>query len=612
MSRTRHPQHLVALARACGIELEFRDGLGEVRRASVETLRRLLMALGHGAEDEASAKRSLQRVREVAIDNEARPSRRMSCHRPESTATGLLLNLYTLRSSSDRGFGDFAALEECVRRAARTGFDFVGVNPLHALRNTRSDSSPYYPVSRLFRSELYLDANALPEADSPSVQRTMASASMRRSTRKQSAADELDYDALAKQQRTVLNAAYEVFRRSSTRSARWRAFQSFVARKGAELDGFATFMAIEERYGRDRSRWRRGLANRDPSAVARFRADYPDPIQFHRFVQFELERQWLAIGALANRSGMRIGLYSDLAIGSAPDSADVWMDPDSFVTGFSLGAPPDGYARQGQVWNFPPLNPAALVDADAKRFRALLRAAMLGAGAVRIDHAIGLVRQYWIPEGEPGTNGVMVRMPATRLFEVIAEESRRQRCIVIGEDLGTLPKELPGLLDRYGLLSSRVLWFSRRRNGSFQDPRRFPRRSLATFGTHDLPPFLGFASGADLALRTQLSLLPKSRLAAARREREHELDALRRRVNATLEAQRDTPLSIGAVHAALEQAASALVGFALDDIAGETQPVNVPGITSDRHPVWSRRMALPLDRIEWPRPIRGKRARGRR
>jgi len=482
---------------------------------------------------------------------------------------------------------------------------------LHALRNTRADSSPYYPVSRLFRSELYVDSNALPEAGSRAVLRATESASARRANRIQSAADQLDYDALAKQRRSVLKAAFETFCASGARSARWREFQSFIARSGADLDGYATFMAIEERYGRDRSRWARGLADRESEALARFRVEYSDEIQFHRFVQFELERQWVAIGDQATRLGMNIGLYSDLAIGSAPDSADVWMDPDSFVSGFSLGAPPDGYARQGQVWNFPPLNPAALIASDAKRFRALLRAAMRGAGAVRIDHAIGLVRQYWIPEGEPGTDGVMVRMPATRLFEVIAQESRRQRCVVIAEDLGTLPKALPGLLERFGLLSSRVLWFSRRRDGSFQDPRRFPKRSLATFGTHDLPPFLGFESGEDLELRARLSLLPKARLGAERRARRQELEALRRRVNSTIGSERDAPLSVAAVHAALETAASTLVGFALDDLAGETRPVNVPGITSDRHPVWSRRMAVSLDRIEWPRVHRGSRSRSR-
>ena len=250
--------------------------------------------------------------------------------------------------------------------------------------------------------------------------------------------------------------------------------------------------------------------------------------------------------------------------------------------------------------NLDPLHPWRVGEDDFALLRQVLRASFAHTGLLRIDHALGLLRQWWIPHGRAAADGVYVRMPASALLSVIAEESRRARAAVVGEDLGTVPRALPPLLARHGVLSSRVLLFQRDRRGGFVAASRYPARALATANTHDLAPLAGWWSARDLALRAELGEIDAAALAAARSERERARAALARRLVrdgaiARAADAEDPRTRCAAVHRFLRATPSALVGLSLDDLAGESEPLNVPGVPPSRFPAWRRRMTRPLD-----------------
>lgn len=594
------------LAARCGVEPEFVDALGKRRVASREVLRRVLSALGVEAGSPNSIRAELRR-----LDRESRRAprtqRATKCFLPRGLRRGLYANLYSVRATRDSGFGDFAALGELIERAGAAGLDYVAINPLHALRPRRVDASPYSPVSRLWKNPLYLDLDRLVADNGAAGDPRIAAA--KRTIAGLARARMLDYDAIAAARAPVLAACHQAFLRDhpETRSARSRGFRRFVNEHGDSLERFTRYRAIDAAFtARGRagfSKWPAELRDPASAAVSRFAASHRVEVEFEKWLQFELDEQWRALGDRARQVGLSVGLHTDLAIGAAPDSADVWGDPEGHVRGFSLGAPPDGYSEKGQVWNLPPMNPIALLGNGGERFVRLLRAVMDGAGATRIDHAIGLVRQYWVPEGAEGTEGVMVNMPSSALFAAIARESRRARCAVVAEDLGTVPESLPPRLREYGLLSTRVVMFGREHAGGYAPPSSYPKLATASWNTHDLPPFSGWWRGKDLPIRRRLGLLTRRGEIAARAARGDERRALMRMLREEGFLGRDARrerATLDALHRALLASPCRFATLSLDDLAGETEPINVPTATIDRYPVWSRRMTRAISRIAIP------------
>jgi 4-alpha-glucanotransferase len=524
-----------------------------------------------------------------------------------TSAFGLMANLYTLRSRRNWGVGDLGDLEQLVGFAGEAGAAFVGISPLHFLWNRGTSVSPYAPVSRLYRNPLYLDMEAIPElAECEPARTQLADSDFRSRLEKVREAELLAYEGVAALEREILEPLHRTFaalhRDRST--PRGRAYASYRERQGDLLTDFATYLVLAERFSasakRDWREWPHTYCDPRSPGVRRFREQHSEEVDFHCYIQFELDRQLQSCAHASEQARLRVGLLQDLALGSTAGGADAWMFQGLFAAGARMGAPPDEFNPAGQDWGMPPLDPRQLRDQAYGYWSQLLRASFAHAHALRIDHAMALTRLYWIPSGRPPSEGAYVRYPARDLLGILALESRRHGALVIGEDLGTVPPAFSAQLARWGILSWRVLYFERSGRG-FRPSRTYSRRALVTANTHDLPPLAGFVQGRDLELRRQAGAIESDlALAEAQSERRKWCRALAQRLRAEAilgdgEALPPPPRLCAAVSAFLCRTPAPLVGIALDDLVGETEPVNLPGTKQDRFPSWRRRMALPVE-----------------
>ncbi len=602
------------LAERAGIASAYQPvGGGAPRFTSNAVRRRLLVALG--VDPSATSEAELPEPRRSPREHGTRggcisPAERLG-HRK---GFGLWANLYSLRGASSVGVGNLGDLRSLVRLAADAGACFVGVSPLHATRNLGLDISPYQPLSRFFGNPLYLDVRAVPEWQAtPEARRELENGPVARERDALENAGRVEYERAAALERRLLERLHATFLSEQRRSEspRIRAYQRFRRGGGAMLRDFATFCALEDDlaargYPRDWRRWPRPFQSSGTEAVRDFRAQRAERVAFHIYLQFELDRQRAALAEEADALGLEIGLYPDLALGSAASGFDTWAFPEQYVADVSIGAPPDDYAREGQDWGLPPLHPWRIVADDCAFWRALLRANFAHAGMLRVDHVLGVVRQFWIPGGAPATDGAYVRFPASALLGALAEESRHGGTLVVGEDLGTVPRGFQSLLARFGVLSSRVLFFERTRTGGFRPAHQYSNRALATIDTHDLPPLAALLSGRDLELRREIGLFPDAAsVERAREARENDRRLLLRRLVADgdLDAARgergDLPYDdvCVALHRFLCRTPAPIIGVSLDDLARETEPVNLPGVSAEQFPSWTRRMQRSVDSL---------------
>jgi 4-alpha-glucanotransferase len=527
------------------------------------------------------------------------------------TGFGLWTQLWSLRGERDLGIGDLGALRPLLRFAAHEGAAFVGISPLFALRTEPPEPSRYSPLSRLFRNPLLLEAERIPEVESSEeARRLLADATWCGERVRLRDAGRIDYRRVTALRRPLLEALHRSFaeRERGQASGRGRAYAEYRTREGELLERFATFVALQEKLvaeGRpaDWRRWPAAVQDPDAEAVGAFRSEHAEAVDFHAYLQFEIDRQLAESAREARAAGLPIGLYHDLPLGSEAGGFDTWAFPRLFVDGVDLGAPPDSYARDGQNWGLPPLDPHRLALDGYAYWRRVVRAGLAHCGALRIDHVMGLQRQFWIPRGEPASSGAYVRFPLHHLLDVVALESRRQGALVIGEDLGTVPRGLQSILERRGVLSSRVMLFERDRSGSFRPARRYSRRALVTANTHDLPTLAGFWSGRDLEIRRELGEMDATGHDEQRVARESGRRALRARLGregclASSADAVDPPELCRAVNAFLCRTPAPLVAIGLDDLLGETEPLNVPGVDPARYPSWTRRVRLPSEALD--------------
>lgn len=539
------------------------------------------------------------------------------CYEPPDLAGGarrfgIAVQLYTLRSATNWGIGDFADLAELARRAAAAGADFVGLNPLHALfAADPAHCSPYSPSSRHALNVLYIAVEAVPEfATCAAAQARVADPAFQAELERLRGLPQVDYPGVARAKLEVLRILHEHFRRehAARRDARALAFDAFRAARGAALERHALFEALDEvlRARRDAEggwmSWPEAYRDPDSRVVAAFARSAARRVEFHAWLQWIADEQLAAAGRAAREAGMSIGLYGDYAVGVNAGGSEVWSRQRVYRPGAAIGAPPDALALKGQDWGIPPLDPQALLEAGYRPFVELMRDNMRHFGALRLDHVMALYRLWWVPRGMPATEGGYVHYPLYDLLGIVALESHRNRCLVIGEDLGTVPRELQVAMGAFGVYHYRVLLFEKTPQGAFVPPQDWRREALAAVSTHDLPTLASWWEGSDIDLRARLGLYPdaaaEAEVRAARAlDRERLLEAMAEAgVRPRWPVDRFEPHFAAAVHAFVAASRSALMAVQAEDLLGMREPVNVPGTGAERAN-WSRKLTGGLDEL---------------
>jgi 4-alpha-glucanotransferase len=510
-------------------------------------------------------------------------------------AWGLATQLYSVRSRQSWGVGDLTDLTDlAVWSASLHGAGYLLVNPLHAAAPTTPvEPSPYLPTSRRFVNPLYLRVEAIPEF---AYLRKRRRVWRLRENVQQRAVETIDRDTAWAAKRAALQLVYGVPRSAGRRFA----YAAFCAREGSALDDFATWCALAEKYGGDWRQWPESLQHPAAPGVAEFVAKHSAAVDFHRWLQWQLDEQLAAAQSHAVGAGMTLGVVHDLAVGVHPNGADSWALQDVLALGVSAGAPPDEFNQLGQDWSQPPWRPDRLEEQEYQPFRALIRSVLRHAGGVRIDHIIGLFRLWWIPSGAAPTEGTYVRYDHEAMIGVVALEAHRAAALVVGEDLGTVEPWVRDYLRARGVLGTSILWFERDRdaNGGGPTPAPLPAERwreycLSSVTTHDLPPTAGYLAGEHVRLRDSLGLLTRpvdEELAAAQDERAAWIAELRR--VGLLSKHADVEQTVLALYQYLGRTPSRLLGVALTDAVGDRRTQNQPG-TTDEYPNWRVPLAGP-------------------
>jgi 4-alpha-glucanotransferase len=558
-------KNLSDLAARWAIETSYFDAQGRRHEASPEVLQRVLAALAKSQSEPA-----------VDPDPTSHPQ---PAYQGDGRRTWVLaVQLYGVRSARNWGHGDFSDLAALLEIVAKAGGAGIGLNPLHALfYDCPGPGSPYSPSSRLFINPLYIDVEAVPGFQPGQIE------SLRRDIDRLRDGELVDYLAVAKIKLAALRVAYREFVRRNDAGAR-EDFEAFRRDGGRELALFAAFETLRGLHSGGWPDWPDQWRRPDGGVLHRLRDSRADEMAFHEFLQWNADRQLARCRDVAHKLHMPIGLYVDTAIGVDACGADAWMAQSAVLQDLSVGAPPDQYNPAGQDWGLTAYNPHGLVAANFEPFRRMLRAAMRHAGAVRIDHVLGLMRLFVISRGLGASDGVYLRYPFFSMLAVVAEESHRWKCIVIGEDLGTVPENFRATLSSWGLWSYLVMLFERNWDGSFRRPSEYPGMAIATLNTHDLPTFSGWMSGHDLQKKRAIGVDPG------------ESNDERQRVRLALQAAVGQDSGFEGVVRFLAETPTRLVSVSIEDILGVEDQINMPG-TVAQYPNWRQRWPVMLEKL---------------
>ena len=541
----------------------------------------------------------------------------LQCFEPPAVVAGARLwgpsvQLYTIRSNDNWGIGDFGDLMKLIRWMAGCGAGFIGLNPLHALSpSDPARASPYSASSRHFLNVLYICVPAVMEFEAcTAAQARVSEPEFAARLAAAQSSDLVDYPQVADLKFDVLEILYRDFseRYLSVQTERGTDFRAFVAAGGAALQAHARFDALDGFFRTTREcasgwfSWPEEYRDVNGRAAARFAAENAAKIEFYLYLQWLAHQQLRTAQALTRELGMPIGLYGDYAVGANPAGSETWADRDSFKMGAEIGAPPDPLALKGQGWGIPPQDPASMKAQKLQGFRQLLRNNMQYYGALRLDHVMSLFRLWWVPAGSAPTEGAYVHYPLHQLLTVLALESSRAKCLVVGEDLGVVPDEMRVAMPEFGLYHYKVLLFEQL-EGRYRRPNEYARCSLATVTTHDMPTLRSYWECRDIDLRRALDLYPSAEIEhGVLRERERDrgllLNALREQglcpAHPNSGSAPFTPELAQALHLYLARTTAVLAALQLEDLLGMTEPVNVPG-TDHQYPNWQRKLSAGIE-----------------
>ncbi|MEU3205041.1 4-alpha-glucanotransferase [Streptomyces cyaneofuscatus] len=516
---------------------------------------------------------------------------------PPERAHGFLVQLYSLLSARSWGMGDLGDLADLAAWAGRTlGSAFIQVNPLHAaVPGKPTDPSPYRPSSRRFPDPVHLHVESVPEYGHVHDRATLDDLRQDAAALSEAVLNKgalIDRDAVWELKRQALELIAQVPLTPGRRAA----YCDFLAEQGQALEDHALWCALAEVHGPDWHAWPEPLRDPRSPGTARARSELLDRVDLHCRLAWLTATQLADAQRAAEDAGMEVGIVHDLAVGVHPAGADTWARQNAFAHGMSVGAPPDAFNARGQDWGLPPWRPDALAATGYAAFRGLLRGLLAHAGALRIDHVMGLFRLWWVPEGRPPTDGTYVTYDAEAMLAVLVLEAHRAGSVVVGEDLGTVEPGVREALARRGVLGTSVLWFERDWDGDGRPlaPEKWRPDCLATATTHDLPSTAARLTGDHVTLRHRLGLLT--------RPLEEELTedvtgtaewlALLARLRMLPEGDGNEEAAVRAVHRFLRATPARMTGVWLPDTVGDRRPQNLPG-TWDQYPNWRLPIADP-------------------
>lgn len=546
----------------------------------------------------------------------------LQCYQPEPIVSGqkvwgTSVQLYSLKSDTNWGIGDFTDLGFVIDEIAKRGGHFVGLNPIHALYPANPDScSPYSPSSRRWLNIFYIDPQQVDGfAQSPDVKAIIDSEAHQQLLADARQTEFVDYVKVSQLKMPVFNALFSWFKQNHLNKETTQAsdFKAFIEKGGQSLLEQAAFDAIQDKLQEQGIQawgwpsWPEKLAEFNPDEVTDFIENNPDKIAFYQYLQWLANIQLEACQQIAADHNMLIGLYRDLAVGVSSGSAEVWANRDLYCADLSVGAPPDPLGPQGQSWGLPPMDPNQLFNQNYQPIIDMYRANMKACGALRIDHVMALLRLWWVPANEHATKGAYVYYPIDDLLALLCLESQRNQCMIVGEDLGTVPEGVRDIFSENGLLSYRVFFFETAPDGGYYSPAHYPKQALATLTTHDLPTLKGFWHCLDLELGQNLGIYPDDGTVNHLRHSRHHN---KQRILDSLHGHGvlDTSIGYDAHQVAMTQslnysiqqhmasANSVLLSLQLEDWLEMDTPVNVPG-TCDEYPNWRRKLSLPINEI---------------
>ncbi|MFB6423397.1 4-alpha-glucanotransferase [Streptomyces microflavus] len=509
---------------------------------------------------------------------------------PPGRTHGFLVQLYSLLSARSWGMGDLGDLADLAAWSGRTlGSGFVQVNPLHAaVPGKPTDPSPYRPSSRRFPDPVHLRVESVPEYGHVRDRATLDDLRQDAAALSEAVLNKgalIDRDAVWELKRQALELIAEVPLTPGRRAA----YCDFLAEQGQALEDHALWCALAEVHGPDWHSWPEPLRDPRSPGTARARAELLDRVDLHCRLAWLTATQLADAQRAAEDAGMEIGIVHDLAVGVHPAGADTWAQQDAFAHGMSVGAPPDAFNARGQDWGLPPWRPDVLAATGYAAFRGLLRGLLARAGALRIDHVMGLFRLWWVPEGRPPTDGTYVAQDAEAMLAVLVLEAHRAGSVVVGEDLGTVEPGVREALARRGVLGTSVLWFERDWDGDGRPlaPEKWRRDCLATATTHDLPSTAARLTGDHVTLRHRLGLLtrPLDEELTEDVTSTAEWLALLARLRMLPEGDGNEEAAVRAVHRFLLATPARMTGVWLPDTVGDRRPQNLPG-TWNQYPNW--------------------------
>ena len=527
---------------------------------------------------------------------------------------GLAAQLYSLSSPTSWGIGDFSCLYDLVETACAKQMGAIGLNPLHPLfPSNPAHRSPYSPTSRCYLNTMYIAVDKVDGySETPALQAWMSDSEFTTLLNRVQDSELIDYETVGYLKFKALRMIFDHHKADLLNIGHDAGddFARFRAQEGADLELLATYDALYHHFVKESKygwfAWPEEFHDPQSNAVAEFAEQHEDDVHYYAWLQYLADKQLRAVTLFAKEMGMPVGLYLDLAVGCDGGGAEVWSNQPAYLAGAAVGAPPDAMNVLGQDWGLTPMNPFVLKEQEYEPLAKALRCSMKYAGALRIDHILGFMRQYWVAPGMAADQGIYIRFPMDEMFRIIALESHRNQCVVIGEDLGTVPEGFDKIMAAAGLLSYKVLFFERWESGLYKRPELYPEQSMATVSTHDLHTLVGWWTGRDLQWRRNLNLYPNTEMrdneeAGRPNDREALIAAMQDyglmngEFKDLSESERMHLLSL-CVQKFLGESNSAIQLIPLEDALELEEQVNIPG-TIEEHPNWKRKIPITVDAI---------------